>query len=70
MAPDFSSIIFPVWPNFNIAMPKDYGYTQNPDGDSATTALAVYVPPIDAGILGGDRQGGSPPVDTLQAFTS
>src|SRR5678810_1080708 len=24
---DFSAVAFPVWPNLNIAMPRDFGYT-------------------------------------------
>ncbi len=33
---DFSDVAFPVWPNFNVSMPKDFGYSQlsstDPDG--------------------------------------
>ena len=61
---DFSGILFPVWPNFTMPMPKDYGYTLS--GDPGTTPLAVYTPPVDGGAPGGNFGAG----DTAAKFTS
>ena len=42
---DLSDVVFPVWPSFNISMPRDFGYSALPSGDRSkeTTMLRGVV---------------------------
>jgi hypothetical protein len=53
-AADFSGVTFPVWPNFNIAMPKDEGYSAlsatDPDGSGPLLSPKVREDRIRTGV--------------------
>ncbi|MCE9583414.1 MAG: hypothetical protein K8T20_13090 [Planctomycetes bacterium] len=70
-AKDFSGVIFPVWPSFNIPMPRNYGYTLVTAPEVDTTPLSVYTAGVDAGVIGGTFENSTTPaVDTAPKFTS
>ena len=62
---DFSDLVFPVWPNLNIAMPRDLGYSALGSAEKAQED-AIRTGPTDCSVCHGDPDGSGPLVAPAQ----